>query len=205
MKLPFSIRINTEQLLVIGVVIAFAIVLWALFRFTRFGIATRAAAENEKGAMLLAYSPDVLAGSNWVLSTVICGLLGILVAGNQKSVDPITITLLIIPALSVALVGELTSFGITVAAAFVLAMTQALIPFLGATRSWFPQAAGQALPGVAALLPVPRDRGGDVLQRQGAAHPRLGCVGPPPERRQPQPALARGCSRRWRSRAARWP
>ena len=152
-KLPFSIRINTEQLLVIGVVIACAIVLWALFRFTRFGIATRAAAENEKGAMLLAYSPDVLAGSNWVLSTVICGLLGILVAGNQKSVDPITITLLIIPALSVALVGELTSFGITVAAAFVLAMTQALIPFLGATRSWFPQAAGQALPGVAALLP----------------------------------------------------
>jgi branched-chain amino acid transport system permease protein len=32
-------------------------------------------------------------------------------------------------------------------------MTQALIPYLGATRSWFPQAGGQALPGVGALLP----------------------------------------------------
>ena len=152
-KLPFSIRMNTEQLLVIAVVIAFAFALWALFRFTRFGLATRAAAENEKGAMLLGYSPDVLAGTNWVLSTVIAALLGILVAGNQKSVDPITITLLIIPALSVALVGGLTSFGVTVAAAFGLAMAQALIPYLGATRSWFPQAGGQALPGVGAVLP----------------------------------------------------
>lgn len=152
-KLPFSIRMNTEQLAVIAVVIAFAIALWALFNFTRFGIATRAAAENEKGAMLLGFSPDFLAGSNWVLSTVISGLLGILVAGNQKSVDPVTITLLIIPALSVALVGGLTSFGLTVAAAFGIAMTQALIPFLGASRGWYPQAGGQALPGVAALLP----------------------------------------------------
>jgi len=152
-NLPFSIRMNVEQLLVIAIVITFAIGLWALFRFTRFGIATRAAAENEKGAMLLGFSPDFLAGSNWVLSTVISGLLGVLVAGNQKSVDPVTITLLIIPALSVALVGGLTSFGLTVAAAFGLAMTQALIPFLGASRSWYPQAGGQPLPGVDALLP----------------------------------------------------
>ena len=152
-KLPFSVRMNTEQLLVIGIVIALTVMLSALFRFTRFGIATRAAAENEKGAMLLGFSPDFLAGNNWVLSTVISGLLGILVAGNQKSVDPVTITLLIVPALSVALVGGLTSFGITVAAAFGLAMTQALIPYLGASRTWYPQAGGQALPGVAALLP----------------------------------------------------
>ncbi len=152
-KLPFGITMNTEQLTVIIIVIAFTAVLWALFRFTRFGLATRAAAENEKGAMLLGFSPEFLAGTNWVLSTVISGLLGILVAGNQKSVDPLTITLLVIPALSVALVGGLTSFGITTVAAFGLAMTEAVIGYFGATRSWFPKAAGQTLPGVAALLP----------------------------------------------------
>ncbi len=173
-KLPFSIRMNTEQLLVIAIVIAFALVLWAVFRFTRFGIATRAAAENEKGAMLLGFSPDFLAGTNWVLSTVISGLLGILVAGNQKSVDPVTITLLIIPALGVALVGGLTSFGLTVAAAFAVAMTQALIPFLGATRSWYPQAGGQALPGIAALLPFVLIVG--VLFVNGRALPTRGAV-----------------------------
>jgi branched-chain amino acid transport system permease protein len=152
-RLPYSIRMNREQLLVVGVVIVFALALWLLFRFTRFGIATRAAAENEKGTMLLGFSPDFLAGTNWVLSTVISGMLGILVAGNQKSVDPVTITVLVIPALSVALLGGLTSFGVTTIAAFGLAMTQALIPYLGATRNWYPKASGQAMPGVAALLP----------------------------------------------------
>ena len=47
--------------------------------------------------MLLGFSPDFLAGTNWVLSTVISALLGILVAGNQHTVDPLTITLLVIP------------------------------------------------------------------------------------------------------------
>ena len=124
---------------------SFTVLLWALFRFTRFGLATRAAAENEKGAMLLGFSPDFLAGTNWVLSTVISALLGILVAGNQKSVDPLTITLLVIPALSVALVGNLTSFGITTLAAFGLAMTQALIGYFR-HQSWFPKAAGAPSP-----------------------------------------------------------
>jgi branched-chain amino acid transport system permease protein len=184
-QLPFSVRMNSEQLLVVGIVIAFTVALWALFRFTRFGIATRAAAENEKGAMLLGFSPDFLAGTNWVLSTVISGLLGILVAGNQKSLDPLTITLLIIPALSAALVGGLTSFGLTVAAAFGLAMTQALIPFLGATRSWYPQAGGQALPGIAAFLPflvivaVLFIKGDAIPTRGAATEGRLPKVGNP--------------------------
>lgn len=152
-EFPGDIRINSEQLAVIVIVVAFTVGLWALFRFTRFGLATRAAAENEKGATLLGFSPDFLAGMNWMLSTVISGLLGILVAGNQKSVDPSTITLLIVPALSVALVGGLTSFGATTAAAFLLAMAQALIGYLGVDRSWFPRVEGQALPGVAQMLP----------------------------------------------------
>ncbi len=152
-KFPFGITMNTEALTVIIIVIVFTVLLWALFRFTRFGLATRAAAENEKGAMLLGFSPDFLAGANWVLSTVISALLGILVAGNQHSVDPLTITLLVIPALSVALVGNLTSFGITTVSAFALAMTQALIGYFAATRHWYPQAGGQSLPGIAELLP----------------------------------------------------
>ncbi len=150
--MPFSIRLNRDQVIVICIVIGITALLWALFRFTRFGLATRAAAENEKGAMLLGFSPEFLAGTNWILSTVISGLLGVLVAGNQGSVDPLTIALLVIPALSVALVGGLSSFGVTTAAAFGLAATQALIGFLQ-NRTWFPKAAGAPLPGVAALLP----------------------------------------------------
>ena len=75
--LPGDLHEHDEQLLASSWSSSPA-VLWALFRFTRFGLATRAAAENEKGAMLLGFSPDLLAGTNWVLSTVMPALLGIL-------------------------------------------------------------------------------------------------------------------------------
>ena len=81
-----------------------------LFRFTRFGLATRAAAENEKGAVLLGLLARLLAGANWVLSTVLAALFGIL-AAPVTALDPTTITLLIVPALGAALVGSLSSFG----------------------------------------------------------------------------------------------
>ena len=56
-----------------------------MFRFTRFGLATRAAAENEKGAIVLGFSPDFLAGANWVLATVIVGLFGIIVRPDHHA------------------------------------------------------------------------------------------------------------------------
>ena len=152
-KLPLGIKLTQDQIIVIVLVLVFTALLWALFRFTRFGLATRAAAENEKGATLLGFSPEFLAGSNWILSTVISGLLGILVAGNSASVDPVVITYLVIPALSVALVGGLSSFWITTGAAFGLALSQNMISYFSATRTWFPKAAGQSLPGVKDLLP----------------------------------------------------
>ncbi len=173
LTLPFSIRLTVDQVIVIVMVISITLLLWALFRFTRFGLATRAAAENEKGAMLLGFSPEFLAGTNWVLSTVISGLLGVLVAGNQASVDPVAITLLVIPALSVALVGGLNSFGITTAAAFALAASQALIGFLQ-NRTWYPKAAGAPIPGVAQLLPFLLIVG--VLFLRGKSLPTRGAV-----------------------------
>jgi len=68
-------------------------------------LATRAAAENEKGAVVLGFSPDFLAGTNWVLSTLITGLLGIFVATSLSTIEPTVLPALIVPALTAALVG----------------------------------------------------------------------------------------------------
>ena len=108
-----DIVIPQNQLVLALLVIALAAILYALFRFTRFGLATRAAAENEKGAIVLGFSPDFLAGANWVLATVIVGLFGIIVS-PITTLDPISVPLLIVPALGAALLGGFTSFGITV-------------------------------------------------------------------------------------------
>jgi branched-chain amino acid transport system permease protein len=147
-----GVRITKDQLLVVVLVVICTAALWALFRLTRFGLATRAASENEKGSILLGFSPEFYSGANWILSTVITGLLGILVAGVNGTVDPATTTLLIIPALSAALVGNLTSFGWTTLAAFLLGMTSPLIKFLS-TKQWFPKSGNSPMPGVANLVP----------------------------------------------------
>lgn len=152
-KFPGGVQMTREQFFVVVLVIALTVALWALFRFTRFGLATRAAAENEKGAVVLGFSPDFLAGANWVLSTVMAGLFGVIVASAESSVDPVTITFLVIPALSAALVGGFSSFGITTLTGFLLGMIVPVVQYAG-TKDWFPKAAGgAAIPGVGALLP----------------------------------------------------
>ncbi|MFM7490788.1 MAG: ABC transporter permease, partial [Actinomycetota bacterium] len=126
-----------NQLFLVIVVTVIAIGLWAIFKYSRFGLATRAAAENEKGAIVLGFSPDFLAGANWVLSTLIAGLLGIL-ASPITNLDTVTLPLLIVPALGAALLANFTSFGITVAAGVGIAMLQGWVQYQGA-QTWFPK------------------------------------------------------------------
>lgn len=152
-KLPGNLVIPSDQLVLATIVLAVAVSLWALFRFTRFGLATRAAAETERGAVVLGYSPDWLAGVNWVLSTVVVGLLGVLVATVNGSITPTNITLLVVPALGAALVGGFTSFGITTLAAIAIAMVQELVVYL-ATLSWFPHTSQGPIPGVGSAVPL---------------------------------------------------
>jgi branched-chain amino acid transport system permease protein len=151
-EFPFGVRFSREQLYVVILVVIVTAALWALFRFARFGLATRAAAENEKGALVLGFSPDMLAGSNWVLSTMLAALFGMVAASADSSVDPVTITLLVIPALSAVLVGNLSSFWITALAAFLISMAKPVILFAG-TKSWFPKSGTIPMPGIGELLP----------------------------------------------------
>lgn len=82
------------------------VAIWAAFRYTRFGLATRAADENEKGAALLGYSPQLIAGWNWVISSLIAGFAGIMFVAFTQ---PPSMTLFIDSALGAALIGNLTS------------------------------------------------------------------------------------------------
>jgi branched-chain amino acid transport system permease protein len=152
-KLPLNIKIATDQFVIAVLVVVFTVVLWAVFQKTRFGLATRAASENEKGAVVLGFSPDFLAGANWVISTLITGLLGILAATVSATVDPGVLPALIVPALTAALVGGFSSFGWTTFAAMLLGMQFGLVSYIGATHKWFPRSGSGAFPGVDRLLP----------------------------------------------------
>lgn len=146
--------LTREQLFVVVFVVLCSGVLWLLFTRTKFGLATRAAAENERGAVCLGLSPNRLAAANWVLSTVVTGLLGVFVASINSNVDPVVIPTLIVPAMTAALVGSFTSFWVTTMTAFLLGMHQPLVQALGVRESWFPHAGQFAIPGVDTMVPL---------------------------------------------------
>jgi branched-chain amino acid transport system permease protein len=111
-------------------------VVWAILTFTRFGLATRAADENEKGASLIGYSPQLLAGINWVFSALLAGITGLIVIGlGSLQVD--RFTLYVVPALAAALVGNLTSIPLAVAGGFLIGMFQSGMVEV-ADQSWWP-------------------------------------------------------------------
>lgn len=134
----FGASVPSDRFFLAGLVLLLTAGLWLLASKTRFGIATRAAASNEQGAVLLGYSPERLAAANWVLAGVISGLLAIL-AAPITGLDPATYTLLIIPALAVAMVARFNSFVIVAFAGLALGMFQAEITYLQSVWSWLPR------------------------------------------------------------------
>lgn len=121
-----------------GIALATGIVLWALFRFTRFGLATRAAAGNEKGAVLLGYSPQKLAAVNWVIAAVVAAFSAIMVGPLQGSLTPIGLSALVVAALGAALIGGLKSIIVATIAGLLLGAAQSLLQFWSG-RDWFPE------------------------------------------------------------------
>ncbi len=152
LDLPGGLTVPQDQVVLAAIVVLVAFVLWAAYRFTRIGLATRAAAENQPAAVVLGFSPDVLAGTNFVLSTLVVSAFGVLVSTVNGSLDPVTITLLVVPALAAALLGGFASFGIAVAAGLGIAMAQSVVQYWS-TQDWFPHAGAAAVPGLKEAVP----------------------------------------------------
>ena len=113
--------------------------LWAVYRFTRFGLATRAAAECEKGAELLGYSPDLLAGCNLVIASVVAGLIGILASPLIQLSSSVYTFGYLIPALGAALIGKFRYFWPTLITGMAIGMVQSTFTKLQNDLSWFPK------------------------------------------------------------------
>ncbi|MFZ2173931.1 MAG: branched-chain amino acid ABC transporter permease/ATP-binding protein [Rhodococcus sp. (in: high G+C Gram-positive bacteria)] len=170
-----DMRIPADRLWFAAVILALAVALTLAFRWTRFGLATRAAAESEKGALVAGLSPERIAFGNWALSTMVAGLSGILIAPIVPLV-PVSYTLFIVPALAAALVGNFSAMGWTVVAGLGIGMLQSEMTHLQSTVSWFPQSGmGELVPLVMILIflvvrgkPLP-SRGAIIQQTLGRA------------------------------------
>ncbi|MEU1953533.1 branched-chain amino acid ABC transporter permease/ATP-binding protein [Nocardia rhamnosiphila] len=131
-------RVPTDRVLLAMCIVGLAVVATLLFRYTRFGTATEAAAESEKGAYLTGLSPDRIAFANWALSSVVAGLGGILIA-PLVALNPVAYSLFIVPALAATLVGNFSSVWLTVAAGIVIGALQAEATNLQGLYDWWPR------------------------------------------------------------------
>jgi sulfate-transporting ATPase len=132
-------------------IIAMALVLTGIFRLTPFGLATRASAESEAGALVSGLSPDRIALFNWMISSVVAGVAGILIAPLVPLV-PGSYTLFIVPALAAAVVGRFYALGPAVITGLALGALESVAVYLNVAHSWFPAGAGQVLPLVVVLV-----------------------------------------------------
>lgn len=103
-----GIRIGPQQLRNLATAVVIMAVLWACLKFTRFGRAMRAVADNPNLARLKGVEPTRIADVTIAIAMGLCGVGGILVAVDS-SVDPTTGTRLLLSIFAAAVLGGLGS------------------------------------------------------------------------------------------------
>lgn len=120
---PFDITISLDRFILVGIAAVFSVALWALYRYTKFGIATTAVAENQRAASAVGLSPDWIATVNWALGSALAGAAAILIAPIVQ-LQVATMTNLVLAALATALVAGFRSFPIAFAAGMLIGIGQ---------------------------------------------------------------------------------
>jgi branched-chain amino acid transport system permease protein len=138
-----------SNVIVAAAIVVLSVLVWAYLRFTRAGVATRAASGNERAAILMGYAPDRLALVAMVISTLL-GTLGVILVSPILGLSPTDYSLYAVQALAVMLVAKMTSLPIATLAGFGLGAVQQLL-INWTTDTWWPSW-GQA--GLDQLLPL---------------------------------------------------
>lgn len=132
----FGRTVPTDRLWLLAIVVVLVGGLSLLYRHSRFGLATRAAALNEKGATLLGFHTGRLGAFNWFIAAVLVGSVGIL-STSISGVDPFNYSFFVVPGLSAALAARLSSFPIAMATGVAIGGFEAVTVHLVAQR-WVP-------------------------------------------------------------------
>jgi branched-chain amino acid transport system permease protein len=148
----FGVPLSSAEIMMAAVMVVCAALIWAYFRLTKAGVSTRAAAENERGAVLLGYSPDLLAGIAMVVGALV-STIGVMLGASLTGLNPVNYALMIVPALAVLLVAKLESIWGVVIASIVLGAVQSLLGLL-ASFNWWPDWAKSGVDQVVPFLVV---------------------------------------------------
>lgn len=103
-------RVTSAYVLILIVVPVVAAATALFFKYTKFGVAIRATAENREAAQLLGISAGRVSSFTWMMGGFLAGLAALLIVPAQGSLDVSSLSFaLLVRALAAALVGGLTS------------------------------------------------------------------------------------------------
>ncbi|HEY5274464.1 MAG TPA: ATP-binding cassette domain-containing protein [Acidimicrobiales bacterium] len=119
-----DVGIGSDRIVIIGISVVITIGLWALLRFSKFGLAVSGSAENPMALSTLGWSPGQIASATWAIGSMLAGLAGVLIS-PLFGVSTGLATLLLLPALASAVIGNLTSLSLTFAGAVLIGVLQA--------------------------------------------------------------------------------
>lgn len=120
-----GVEIPMSRILLVGIAIVLTSILTIVYTQTRFGLATTAAAENERKLAALGWRIGRVGSLNWAVGGALSGLAGVLLA-PITGVAITNGTALTVTVLAAALIGGLRSFTMTLAGGMVIGMLQSL-------------------------------------------------------------------------------
>jgi ABC-type branched-subunit amino acid transport system ATPase component/branched-subunit amino acid ABC-type transport system permease component len=121
--LHFGADVSQDRLWLLGVGVAGTVILGLAYRFSHFGRATSAVAENPVSAAAVGIAPQRIALFNWGLGGGLAAL-GMILVAPVVGLQPASLSLLVLPALAAALVGGFSSFPLTLLGGLVIGILQ---------------------------------------------------------------------------------
>jgi ABC-type branched-subunit amino acid transport system ATPase component/branched-subunit amino acid ABC-type transport system permease component len=119
----FGLSVSSDRLYLFAIAVAITVALYSLGRYTRFGMAMTAVAENSLAASAIGWSTNLVSIVTWAAGSAVAAIAGILVIpliGLQVS----SLTLLVIGGMAAALVGGFKSFPLTLAGGMAIGILQ---------------------------------------------------------------------------------
>ena len=120
-----GINIQYQEVLIIGVALAVAVALRALFYSTRTGFGLRAVVDDPELLAMSGVSPNRMSQYGWMLGFMMAALAGVLLAPTQTTGISIeAMTLLVVNGYAAAIVGRLKNIPVTFVAAIVIGLAE---------------------------------------------------------------------------------
>jgi ABC-type branched-subunit amino acid transport system ATPase component/branched-subunit amino acid ABC-type transport system permease component len=118
-----SLWISEDVIFLFAIAVVVVVGLQFVSRHTTFGLATSAVAENERAASALGWSPDLVAATTWSVGCGLAAVAGILIVPSL-GLSATSLTYILIAAMAAALLGDFSSFYLTLFAGLAIGILQ---------------------------------------------------------------------------------